>query len=108
MLCEHPACRLEANTICKCHCYLSLCQQHRNEHETKLLNEIENQLDDLSNPLTILLNQSRYDLKRSEESRQGELNRINSLFNCHLSSIDQSLKFSKTINEILSNKDMQI
>ncbi len=108
MLCEHPTCRLEANTICKCHCYLSVCQQHRNEHEKKLLNEIEEQLDVLSNPLMNLLNQSRYDLKQSEESRQNELNRINSLFNRHLFSIDQRLKLSKTMNEIILNKRQQL
>jgi hypothetical protein len=108
MFCEHPTCKFEANTICKCHCYLSVCQQHRNEHEKNLLNEFEKQLDDLSNPLSILLNQSQYNLKQSEESHQNELNRINSLFDHYLSSIDQCLKFSKTTNESILNKREQL
>jgi len=108
MLCEHPTCTLEANTICKYHCYLSVCEQHRFEHEKKLLNEFEKELDDFSNPISILLNQSRSNLKQSEEARQEELNRINSLFDHHLSSIDQRLKFSKTTNELILNKREQL
>src|SRR5689334_20948223 len=108
MLCEHPTCTLEANTICKYHCYLSVCQKHRTEHETELLNEFEKQLDNLSNPISTLLNQSQYKLKKSEESRQYELNRINSLFDKYISSIDQRLKFSKTTNELIINKREQL
>ncbi|CAF0880397.1 unnamed protein product [Rotaria sordida] len=108
MSCEHPTCSLEANTICKSHCHLYLCQQHRNEHEKSLLNELEKQLDDFSKPITILLNQSQCDLKQSEESRQHELNHINSLFDCHLFSIDQHLKLSKKTNELISTKREQL
>ncbi|CAF2314870.1 unnamed protein product [Rotaria sp. Silwood2] len=108
MSCEHPTCTLEANTICKSHCQLSVCQQHRIEHEKSLLNEIEKQLDDLSNPIITLLNQSQCDLKQSEESRQHELNCINSLFDCHLFSIDQRLKLSKKTNELISIEREQL
>jgi tRNA U34 5-carboxymethylaminomethyl modifying enzyme MnmG/GidA len=108
MYCEHPTCSLEASTICKYHCHLSVCEQHRIEHEKKLLIEFENQLDDLSNPISSLLNQSRYDLKQSEESRQCQLNRINSLFDRQSSSIDQRLKFSNKTNELISTKRQQL
>ncbi len=108
MFCEHPTCTLEANTICKYHCYLSVCQQHRIEHEKKLLNEFEKQLDDLSNPVSTLLEESRNNLKQSEESRQRELDQINSLFDRHSSSIDQRLKLSKTTNELILNKREQL
>ena len=64
MLCEHPACSLEANTTCKSHCQLSVCQQHRREHETNLLTDFKIQLDDLSHPISTLLSKSRYDLEK--------------------------------------------
>ena len=108
MHCEHPTCSLAANTSCKYHCHLSVCEQHRIEHEKNLLIEFEKELDDLSNPISTLLEQSRSDFKQSEESRQCELNRINSLFDRHLSSIDQRLKLSKTTNELILNKRQQI
>jgi hypothetical protein len=108
MLCEHPACSLKAITICKHHCYLSLCHQHRLEHETNLLNEFEKQLDNLTQPVCNLLDQSRSELKQSEESRQRELDRINSLFDHHLSSVDQRSKFSKVTNELIPNKREQL
>jgi len=62
MFCEHPTCSLEAKTTCKYHCQLSVCQQHRLEHETTLLNDFEGQLDELSNPISTLLSKSRRDL----------------------------------------------
>ncbi|CAF0727191.1 unnamed protein product [Rotaria sp. Silwood1] len=108
MSCEHPTCSSEANTICKSHCHLPVCQQHRSEHEKSLLNELEKHLDELSNPITTLLNQSQCDLKQSEESRQQELNRINTLFDCHLFSIDQRLKLSKKTSELISIKREQL
>jgi hypothetical protein len=108
MFCEHPTCTLEANTICKYHCHLSVCQQHRIEHEKKLLNEFEKHLDDLSKPISILLNQTRLNLKESEESRQRELDQINSLFDSHLIFIEQNSKLSKTTNELISHKREQL
>jgi len=108
MFCEHPTCSLEAKTTCKYHCQLSVCQQHRLEHETTLLNDFEEQLDELSNPISTLLSKSRRDLNQSEESRQRDLNHINSLFDHHLSSIDQRLKLSKKSNELILTKREQL
>lgn len=108
MSCEHLTCQSKTKTICKCHCSLTVCEQHRIEHEKILLNEFEKQLDDLLNPLSTFLNQSRCNLTKSEESYHSELNHINSLFDHHLSSINQRLKFSKTAHEFISNKRKQI
>ena len=101
MFCEHPTCSLEANTMCKYHCHLSVCEQHRLEHENNLLITFEKELNDLSNPVLTLLDQFRNDLKQSEESHQRELNRAKSLFDGHLSSVDQRLKLTKKANEII-------
>jgi hypothetical protein len=108
MVCEHPTCTSEGITICQYHCHLSVCQQHRIEHEKNLLNEFEKQLDDLSKPISTLLNQSHSELKESEESRQRELENINSLYNPHLIFIEQNSKLSKTTNEIISQKREQL
>ncbi|CAM2704029.1 unnamed protein product [Rotaria socialis] len=108
MFCEHPTCSLEANTTCIFHCHLTVCQQHRFEHEKRLLNKIEQQLDELSSPISTLLQQSQCDLRKSEESRQQELNLINSLFDSRLLSIDERLKLAKTTNELIAIKREQL
>lgn len=104
MFCEHPTCSLETNTRCKSHCDLFLCQKHRVEHENDLLYEVEKQLGSLSKPLSILYNKSESDLKKSEESHQQELNRINCLFDSYSSSINQRLNLINTINKSIKNE----
>ncbi|CAF1013369.1 unnamed protein product [Adineta steineri] len=108
MFCEHPICSLETNSVCTYHCHLPICQKHRYEHEKNLLNEIEKQLVDLSDPISVLLSQTRNDFKESEESRQRELTRINSLFDCRISSTDRRLKLARTTNELIIVKREQI
>ena len=46
--------------------------------------------------------------KKSEESRQHDLNRLNSLFDHHLSSTDQRLKLSKKATELITTKREQL
>ena len=103
-----PTCSLEANTICKYHCHLSICEKHRLEHENNLLITFEKQLDDLSNPVSTLLNQLRNDLKQSEEFHQRDLNQAKSLFDGHLSSVDERLKLTKKANELILIKREQL
>lgn len=104
MSCEHPVCSIEANTICKSHCQLSVCQQHRLEHEKDLLKNFEKQSDNLANIISILIDQSRSLMQQSEQSRLAEINRINSLFDCHISLIDERLHLSKKSNELIITK----
>ncbi|UJR25602.1 hypothetical protein I4U23_006946 [Adineta vaga] len=108
MSCEHPACSSKADVTCLSHCHLSICHKHRLEHENHLYDEIQKQLDDLSNPLSTLISQIQQDLRQSEELHQRELNRINSHFDLQQSSIDQRLKLTKQTNELLSKKREQL
>lgn len=108
MFCEHPTCSLESNTICKYHCHLSVCEQHRIEHEEKLLHDFEHELNHLTNPISTLLNQTRSKFKDLEQSRQQDLDRINSIYDSHLSVIDQRIKFAQTTNAYISKKRDQL
>lgn len=108
MFCEHPTCSLESNTICKYHCHLSVCEQHRIEHEKKLLHDFEHELNHLNHPITNLLNQTRSKFKDLEQTRQQDLDRINSIYDSHLSIIDQRMKFIQTTNTFISNKREQL
>ena len=108
MFCEHPTCSLEANTICKYHCHLSVCEQHRIEHEKKLLNDFENEFNHLTNPIANLFNQTRLKFKTFEQSRQEDLDRLNSIYDSHLLVIDQRLKFAQQTKTFVSTKREQL
>lgn len=108
MFCEHPICSLEATTICKYHCHLSVCEQHRIEHEKKLLTDFEVELNHLSQPIGTLLNQTRSNLKDLDQSRQDDLDRITSSYDSHILAIDQRLKFLKTTTAFIASKREQL
>jgi hypothetical protein len=104
MLCEHPTCRAPVATICQHHCHLSLCHEHRREHETNLLDEFEQQLQSLITPIAQLLHRSRAQLRRSEEARQKELNRLTSLFEEQISSAYRRLKQGNATHDTVISK----
>lgn len=108
MFCEHPICSSEANTICKYHCHLSVCEQHRIEHEKKLLNDFETELNHLSQPIGTLFNQTRSNLKDLEQTHQHDLDRITSSYDSHVLAIDQRLKFLKTTTAFIASKREQL
>lgn len=104
MFCEHPTCSSIAECICQSHCHLSVCEPHRLQHETNLLNEFEKQLDEYSRSLTSLLEQVRSKYKQTKERQQSELNSIHNLFNRSSYVLDQHFQFSKLTQEILKTK----
>ena len=94
--------------MCKLHCHLFVCQRHREQHETNLLNEFGKQLISLTNPVSTLLLQARFDLQQLEESRQRELDRVNALCDHHVSSINQRSQFSKWAKDVIPTKREQL
>mgnify|MGYP001054531094 FL=1 len=104
MICAHPTCLSKAESICKSHCHLSVCEQHRLEHESNLLKEFEKQLNEYSCSLTSVLDQVRSKFKQTQERQQTEMNSMNFSFSQCLLTLDQHLKFSKSTQDILETK----
>lgn len=108
MLCEHPGCTSEATRICDRHCHLSLCRQHCLEHENHFLKQFKDQIDQLRQPVSHLLNQTRSELEASEECRRSELKRINEIFDQYLSVITQRSQLSKKAQDFILKKRADI
>lgn len=108
MLCEHPGCTSEASQICDRHCHLSLCRQHCLEHETHFLKQFKDQIDQLRQPVSHLLNRTRDELEASEECRRSELKRINEIFDQYLSMINRRSQLSKKAQDFIPKKRAEI
>lgn len=92
-LCSHPNCNVEATSLCRNHCCLSICENHRVQHESLFLADFENQLNQLETPIQRSIIQTKTLLEQLDRSFQQDLRRLKSTFDEQFRLVDCRIDF---------------